>query len=110
MNEELRAPRDAPLEGGAPEVSASTEPTGLSDEEFSSFMDSISAAAPLFGNLGGMLGGKRSEACCVRENFLLSLKPYLSPARCEAVDYLVRIARLGDILHTLGGNYVHPKQ
>lgn len=94
MSEEARAPRDAP------EVSAA-EQTGLSDAEFSSFMESISTAAPLLQGLGGVFGGKRSEACCVRENFLLSLKPYLSPARCEAVDYLVRIARLGDILRRL---------
>ncbi len=74
---------------------------GLSDEEFSSFMESINTMAPLLKGLGGIFGGKRSEACAVREAFLLSLKPYLSPTRCEAVDYLVRIARIGDILRTL---------
>ena len=110
MSEEARAPRDAPIEHEAHEATSATEPQGLSDAEFSSFMESISAAAPLLQGLGGVLGTKRSEACCLRESFLLSLKPYLSPARCEAVDYLVRIARIGDILHTLGGNYVHPKQ
>ena len=77
------------------------ESDGLSEAEFSSLLDSINTMAPLLKGLGGVLGGKRSEACCKRENFLLSLKPYLSPARCEAVDYLVRIARLGDALRTL---------
>lgn len=77
------------------------ESEGLSDAEFSSLLDSINTMAPLLKGLGGVLGGKRSEACCRRESFLLSLKPYLSPTRCEAVDYLVRIARLGDALRTL---------
>jgi len=109
MSEVFKESPEVPTEGTG-DTATSAEPQGLSDEEFSSFMESISAAAPLFQGLGGVLGGKRSEACCTRESFLLSLKPYLSPSRCEAVDYLVRIARLGDILHTLGGNYVHSKQ
>ena len=90
MSEQAKVPPGAPA-----------EQAGLPEEEFSSLMDSISAAAPLLRGLGGALTGKRSEACAVREKFLLSLKPYLSPERSAAVDYLVRIARLGDILHTL---------
>ena len=82
-------------------VKASPDTEGLPEEEFSSLMESISTAAPLLRGLGGALTGKPSEACSVREKFLLSLKPYLSPERAAAVDYLVRIARLGDILHTL---------
>ena len=100
MSEVLKESHELPTEEQAA-THTSAEPKGLSDEEFSSFMESISAAAPLFQGLGGVLGGKRSEACCMRESFLLSLKPYLSEGRCEAVDYLVRIARLGDILRRL---------
>ena len=74
---------------------------GLSEAEFSSLLESIGAMSPILKGLGGVLGGKRSEACCRRESFLLSLKPYLSPTRCEAVDYLVRIGRLGDALRNL---------
>jgi hypothetical protein len=90
MSEERKTPPEEPTEQG-----------GLPEEEFSSLMDSISTAAPLLRGLGGALTGQRSEACAVREKFLLSLKPYLSPERSAAVDYLVRVARLGDILHTL---------
>ncbi len=79
----------------------SAETAGLSDADFSSLLDSINTMAPLLKGLSGVLGGKRSEACCKRETFLLSLKPYLSPSRCEAVDYLVRIGRLGDAFRTL---------
>ena len=29
---------------------------------------------------------------------LCALKPYLSPRRCEAIDYITRISRLGDVM------------
>ena len=32
-----------------------------------------------------------------RDRLLLSLKPVLSPARCEAIDTMLRIAQLGDL-------------
>ncbi|MBR2010451.1 MAG: hypothetical protein IKA06_01715 [Clostridia bacterium] len=107
MSETVREPRaegilsDATQIGAAQGAGDPSEASGLSEEEFSSFMESINTMAPLLKGLGGVFGGKRSEACAVREAFLLSLKPYLSPSRCEAVDYLVRIARIGDILRTL---------
>jgi len=67
------------------------EGEGLPEEEFAELMQSISTAAPL---LAGGRGGK----CSRREGLLLALKPYLSPARCEVVDYLVRIGRLQDMV------------
>lgn len=109
MSEVVREPRaegminEATQKDTAPAASELFEAGGLSEEEFSSFMESINTMAPLLKGLGGVLGGKRSQACCVREAFLLSLKPYLSSTRCEAVDYLVRIARIGDVLHTCLG-------
>lgn len=33
-----------------------------------------------------------------RDNLLLALKPFLSPERCEAIDSMIRIAKLGEIL------------
>ena len=39
------------------------------------------------------------EQC--REQLLLSLKPFLSPARCEAVDTIIRISKLGHVLEQL---------
>lgn len=36
-----------------------------------------------------------------RDNLLLALKPFLSPKRCEAVDSMLRIAKLGEILGRL---------
>ena len=36
-----------------------------------------------------------------RTALLLALRPYLSPARCEAIDYITRIGKLGDMLKNL---------
>ena len=77
------------------------EEAGLDEAAFASLLGGLDAASPLLRSLGGVLGAKPSPACTAREHLLLSLKPYLSPARCEAVDYLVRVARLGDIIRSL---------
>ena len=36
-----------------------------------------------------------------RERLLLALKPFLSPARCEAVDSILRISKLGAVFQAL---------
>lgn len=36
-----------------------------------------------------------------RDNLLLALKPFLSPERCQAIDSMLRIAKLGQILGQL---------
>ena len=36
-----------------------------------------------------------------RDNLLLALKPFLSPERCQAIDSMLRIAKLGEILGQL---------
>ena len=38
---------------------------------------------------------------CARDTLLLSLKPFLSPRRCEAIDTMLRINRLGSVLGNL---------
>lgn len=82
------------------EAKAAAAPEGLPEEEFSRLLDSIGTMAPLFRSLGGS-GEARSPAAAGRENLLLALKPYLSPSRCEAIDYLVRMARISDALRAL---------
>ena len=39
------------------------------------------------------------ELC--RDHLLLALKPFLSPARCEAVDAIIRISKLGAVFQQL---------
>ena len=82
---------------------------GLADGEFAELLQTASAMAPL---LKGLLQPKapppREEeqgapplGCRRREALLLALKPYLSQERCEAVDYLIRLARVGDAIRAL---------
>ena len=45
-------------------------------------------------------GGTRDRRNC-RNDLLVALKPFLSPARCRAVDTLIGLSRLGDALQKL---------
>ena len=87
------------------EIGASTD--GLPEAEFAGLLENIGRVAPLLGKLSG---STPSHAAHGREGILLALKPYLSPARCEAVDYLVRMARISDALHTLGRGDAPPER
>jgi len=74
---------------------------GLDEAEFSALMESVGTVAPL---LRGILGGKVGEGggkCSRREALLLALKPYLSPERCDMVEYLIRMSRISDLLRSL---------
>ena len=84
------------------------EQEGISEEELSGLLGSISAMAPLLKGLFNPVEGKKPPAplaegggCRRREALLLALKPYLSPARCAAVDYFIRLARVGDAIRAL---------
>ena len=44
-------------------------------------------------------GGKSHEDC--RNDLLLALKPFLSPERCQAVDTMLRISRLGTVIRQM---------
>ena len=73
-------------------------------ELMSALPDVIAAMGPLLsGGRGGERGGavgKRSE-CDKRTALLLALKPYMSPRRCEAIDYIIRLNKLGDVIKTI---------
>ena len=93
---------------------------GMPEEDFTRLLQSVSTMAPLLksfmpgaggpsrdkgydkghGGGDGSFGGKH-HGCARREALLLALKPYLSPARCEAVDYFIRLARVGDAIRAL---------
>lgn len=90
---------------------------GIPEEEFSRLLSSISTMAPLFKGFlssGGDSTSKREHEqphhdplprhdhhCARREALLLALKPYLSPSRCAAVDYFIRLSRVGDAIRSL---------
>ena len=79
-----------------PDTPVSEEGAGLPREEFSSLLESIGTVAPLLkGFLAPSGGGKGKEGapspphgrgCAQREALLCAMKPYLSPARCEALE------------------------
>ena len=93
---------------------APREQEGLPEEEMANLMQTVSAVAPLLkgflapsagistqGESPAPHGGGREDYCKRREGLLLALKPYLSPARCEAIDYLIRLSRVGDAIRNL---------
>jgi hypothetical protein len=45
-------------------------------------------------------GGDRDRRGC-RNDLLLALKPFLSPERCRAIDMLLGLSRLGDVLQKM---------
>lgn len=45
-------------------------------------------------------GGSRDRRSC-RNDLLLALKPFLSPERCHAIDMLLGLSRLGDVLQKM---------
>lgn len=54
----------------------------------------------LMGTLGPMLGkadGKKDEKTAL----LLALKPYMSPERCDAIDKLIMLGRIGEVMKQL---------
>ena len=53
----------------------------------------MSAIGPLLGDKGG----KKDEKTAL----LLALKPYMSPERCDAIDKLIMLGRLGEVMRQL---------
>ena len=78
---------------------------GLPEQEFARLMQSVETAAPLLRGLVGHGGGAEAAPADAdfarREALVCALKPYLSPARREAADYLLRLWRLGEALKGL---------
>lgn len=68
--------------------------------------EAISALAPLLSGLGGIKKGappsakKDDPRICL----LLALKPYLSASRCEAIDTMIRLSSISEILRGLPNN------
>lgn len=79
---------------------------GLPEAEFEALMQTVSKAAPLLGGLLPLLSspeqqeseGKPIDRRASRSALLCALKPYLSPERAAAVDYLLRLAKIGELL------------
>ncbi len=76
--------------------------TGVSDEEFADVMAGIDKAAPLLRAISGK-GQDGGDKTSHHRALLYAMKPYLSPARCEAADYLLRLWQVGEFLKNMTG-------
>ncbi len=93
---------------GAPVAGADGISSVLSDPAMMQKLPQVMAMlAPLMNGSKTAQGSERAEGSgtgnvrdkkCQRDDLLLALKPFLSPARCEAIDMLLRISRLGNAL------------
>ena len=85
----------------------SEQNAGASPEELAAVLKSIQTFAPLVkGFWGAQTGGEGqpsppSDACARREALLCALKPYFSPSRAEAAEYLLRLWRVGDAIRLI---------
>ena len=62
--------------------------------------DLLAKLPALMGAIGPLLGdkgGKKDEKTAL----LLALKPYMSPERCDAIDKLIMLGRLGEVMRQL---------
>ena len=61
--------------------------------------DAISKLLPVASALGGNLGGAGGKGGSnPRCELLRALRPFLSPSRCEAIDYMIKMDGLSGIL------------
>lgn len=105
--ESATTPKDIPTSTDPPSAPTSTAPLSaptadalssvLSNPELMAKLpDIMTALTPV---LKGQSYPKPSTD--KRTALLLALRPYLSEGRCEAIDYITRIGKLGDVVKNL---------
>ena len=91
-------------EGGQAEPAPKPEPKPQPDPS-----EAVAALLPMLGKLGapppppdkdspkggGNGGGRKGDPRC---SLLLSLKPYLSKSRCEVIDRMVQVSKIGGLI------------
>ena len=81
------SPEEAPAQKEAPSA-PQIDPDAISKL--------LPVASMLGGNIGGNVGGKGVQN--PRCELLRALRPFLSPSRCEAIDYMIKMDGLSGIL------------
>ncbi len=76
----------------------------LSNPDVMSKLPQVMATiAPMLGGEGN--SGAKSHSSPRHEDkrtaLLCALKPYLSPRRCQAIDYIIKLEKIGSLLHTI---------
>jgi hypothetical protein len=78
-----------------------SEREGSPEGELDAVMADVERVAPLLRAMTGR--GEGGEDATHSEALLHALKPYLSPTRREAADYLLRLWRLGALIRNMTG-------
>ena len=96
----VESPMDA-----APAADAEASPlAAIAESAPTPSAEAISALAPLLSGLSGLKkGGSPSKSDDPRICLLLALKPYLSASRCEAIDTMIRLSTISEVLRGLPG-------
>ena len=115
MGQNVPAPSTG-REGDAPApASEQTLPTAEESEGLmanAALMSQLPAMLGMLTSLSGGQGGQSGQSHAPhsggksgthRTALLLALKPYLSEGRCEMIDAIVNLSRLGDLLGKPGG-------
>ena len=83
----------APTESEAATVGEASQPTSAPER----LPETISALAPLLSGEGIKHSKRDNDRACL----LRALKPYLSPGRSEAIDYIIKFSSIADLLKNL---------
>ena len=83
----------APAESEAAEASETAAPASAPER----LPEAISALAPLLSGEGVKHSKRDNDRACL----LRALKPYLSPGRSEAIDYIIKFSSIADLLKNL---------
>lgn len=84
---------NAPAESEAAEASEAAAPASAPER----LPEAISALAPLLSGEGIKHSKRDNDRACL----LRALKPYLSPGRSEAIDYIIKFSSIADLLKNL---------
>lgn len=84
---------NAPAESEAAEASEAAAPASAPER----LPEAISALAPLLSGEGVKHSKRDNDRACL----LRALKPYLSPGRSEAIDYIIKFSSIADLLKNL---------
>ena len=84
---------NAPAESEVAEASEAATPASAPER----LPEAISALAPLLSGEGIKHSKRDNDRACL----LRALKPYLSPGRSEAIDYIIKFSSIADLLKNL---------
>ena len=88
---------DASPKESAPEQTT-TEPLPLDPQIMEKLPEVVAAIRPFLASENAPQKPTGGGASSHRTALLCALKPYLSPRRREAIDYITRISKLGDVM------------